>query len=145
MNNPALRGRPPVTPVMSVVAEACAPVRTYAIRAREDASSPDVITGEHRRVKRERNGPKTEKIDQHVKSTRPGLPYTGKPHARVVLAGSSTARTSLHSLEHGLKKSKMGVSHVRVPVEPKFSLIRKRPLLRDFRHSKAYLNTLEEG
>ncbi|KHG28994.1 hypothetical protein F383_35661 [Gossypium arboreum] len=24
-------------------------------------------------------------MDQHVKSTRPGLLYTGKPHARVVL------------------------------------------------------------
>ncbi|KHF97879.1 hypothetical protein F383_36937 [Gossypium arboreum] len=35
----------------------------------------------------------------------------------------------------------MGVSHGRVPVEPKFTSIRKRPLLRAFRHSKAYLNT----
>ncbi|KHG20262.1 Dynein heavy chain 9, axonemal [Gossypium arboreum] len=52
--------------------------------------------GEHRRVKRARNRLKMEKMDQHVKSTWPGLPYTGKPHARVVLAGSNTAWTSLH-------------------------------------------------
>ncbi|KHG10188.1 hypothetical protein F383_02543 [Gossypium arboreum] len=38
----------------------------------------------------------------------------------------------------------MGLSHRRVPVEHKFSLIWKRELLRAFRHSKTYLNTLEE-
>ncbi|KHF98670.1 Error-prone DNA polymerase [Gossypium arboreum] len=39
-------------------------------------------------------------MDQHTKSTRPGLPHTGKPHGHVPLA----------SLEHGLKQSHMGVS-----------------------------------
>ncbi|KHG08507.1 hypothetical protein F383_35821 [Gossypium arboreum] len=29
-------------------------------------------------------------MDQHVKSTRLGLPYTGRPHAGVLLAESST-------------------------------------------------------
>ncbi|KHG09988.1 ALG-2 interacting X [Gossypium arboreum] len=33
------------------------------------------------------------------------------------------------------------VAHKRVPVELKYSPIRKRPLLRALRHSKAYLNT----
>ncbi|KHG22233.1 hypothetical protein F383_27026 [Gossypium arboreum] len=32
----------------------------------------------------------------------------------------------------------------RVPVEPKFSPIRKRPILRALRHSKDYKYTLEE-
>ncbi|KHG30120.1 hypothetical protein F383_02130 [Gossypium arboreum] len=36
------------------------------------------------------------------------------------------------------------MSHGRVPVEPKFSPIRKRPVLRVLRHSKAYKYTLEE-
>ncbi|KHG03234.1 hypothetical protein F383_26947 [Gossypium arboreum] len=35
----------------------------------------------------------------------------------------------------------MGVSHGRVPVEPKSSSNRKRALWRALRHSKAYLNT----
>ncbi|KHG07233.1 ALG-2 interacting X [Gossypium arboreum] len=39
------------------------------------------------------------------------------------------------------KQSHTGVSHRRVPTEPKFSPIRKRPILRALRHSKAYLNT----
>ncbi|KHG22013.1 hypothetical protein F383_26607 [Gossypium arboreum] len=38
--------------------------------------------GEHRRVKRARNGPKTEKMDQHGKLTRPRLPHTCRPHVR---------------------------------------------------------------
>ncbi|KHF97761.1 hypothetical protein F383_37186 [Gossypium arboreum] len=33
------------------------------------------------------------------------------------------------------------ITHGRVPVEPKFSPIQKRPILRSHRHSKAYLNT----
>ncbi|KHF99368.1 hypothetical protein F383_38335 [Gossypium arboreum] len=70
-------------------------------------------------------------MDQHTKSTRPGLPHTGRPHGRVPLA----------SLDHGLKQSHTGMSHGRVPAEPKFSPIRKRPILRALRHSKAYLNT----
>ncbi|KHG04520.1 hypothetical protein F383_28487 [Gossypium arboreum] len=37
---------------------------------------------------------------QRTKSTRPGLPHTGKPHGRVPLA----------SLDHGLKQSHTGVS-----------------------------------
>lgn len=54
--NTAARGRPPRnanntsgsqrgTKDTEIRSEACAPVRTYAIRAREEASSPDVITG----------------------------------------------------------------------------------------------------
>ncbi|KHG09551.1 hypothetical protein F383_36842 [Gossypium arboreum] len=30
-------------------------------------------------------------MGQSTKSTRPGPPYTGRPHSRVNLAGSSTA------------------------------------------------------
>ncbi|KHG08351.1 hypothetical protein F383_35802 [Gossypium arboreum] len=33
------------------------------------------------------------------------------------------------------------MSHGRVPAKPKFSPIRKRPILGALRHSKAYLNT----
>ncbi|KHG07088.1 hypothetical protein F383_33611 [Gossypium arboreum] len=66
-------------------------------------------------------------MGQRTKSTRPGLPHTGRPHGRVPLAS--------------LKQSPIGVSHGRVPAEPKFSPIRKRPILRALRHSKAYLNT----
>ncbi|KHG23320.1 polyprotein [Gossypium arboreum] len=62
-------------------------------------------------------------MDPQGKSTWPGLPHTGKPHGRVHLAGS----------KHDL--------HERVLVKPKYSPIRKRPLLRALRHSKAYLNT----
>ncbi|KHG04696.1 hypothetical protein F383_29743 [Gossypium arboreum] len=40
-----------------------------------------------------------------------------------------------------VKQSDMGVSHGCVPAEPKISPIRKRPILRALRHSKAYLNT----
>ncbi|KHG25934.1 hypothetical protein F383_02214 [Gossypium arboreum] len=54
-------------------------------------------------------------MDQHVKSTRPGLPYTGKPHARVLLVESST-----------------DMSHGSVPVEPKFSPIQKKANLEGF-------------
>ncbi|KHG00702.1 ALG-2 interacting X [Gossypium arboreum] len=32
------------------------------------------------------------------------------------------------------------IAHGRVPAEPKFSPIRKRPILKALRHSKAYLN-----
>ncbi|KHF98455.1 hypothetical protein F383_37718 [Gossypium arboreum] len=73
-----------------------------------------------------RNGPKTEKMGQCTKSTWPGPPHTGRPHGRVNLAES----------KHD--------SHGHVPTEPKFSLIRKRPILRVLRHSKAYKYTLEE-
>ncbi|KHG29406.1 hypothetical protein F383_13591 [Gossypium arboreum] len=52
------------------------------------------------------------------------ITYMDRPHARAYV-------TALN----------MGVLHERVSVEPKFSSIRKRPLLRAFRHSKAYLNT----
>ncbi|KHG29547.1 D-amino acid dehydrogenase small subunit [Gossypium arboreum] len=38
----------------------------------------------------------------------------------------------------------MGMSHGRVPAEPKFSPIQKSPILRVLRHSKAYKYTLEE-
>ncbi|KHF99676.1 Rho GTPase-activating gacW [Gossypium arboreum] len=55
-----------------------------------------------------------EKMGQRTKSTGPRLPHTGRPHDR------------------------------RVPIEPKFSPIRKRPILRALRHSKAYKYTLEE-
>ncbi|KHG29634.1 D-amino acid dehydrogenase small subunit [Gossypium arboreum] len=75
-----------------------------------------------------------EKMGQRTKSTRPGLPHTGRPHGRVPLT----------SLDHDLKQSHMGVSHGHVPAEPKFSPIRKRPILRALRHSKAYKYTLEE-
>ncbi|KHG18172.1 Glycerol-1-phosphate dehydrogenase [NAD(P)+] [Gossypium arboreum] len=52
--------------------------------------------GEHRRVKRVRNGPKKEKMGQCRKSTRPGLPYMSRPHARVFLADSNTAKATSH-------------------------------------------------
>ncbi|KHG11675.1 hypothetical protein F383_06135 [Gossypium arboreum] len=51
------------------------------------------------------------------------MTYTGRPHASAYVTALNT-----------------GMSHRRVPVEPKFSSIRKTPLLRAFRHSKAYLN-----
>ncbi|KHF99898.1 Antagonist of mitotic exit network 1 [Gossypium arboreum] len=47
-----------------------------------------------------RNGPKMEKMGQRTRSTRPGLPHTGRPHGCVLLA----------SLDHGLKQSHTGVS-----------------------------------
>ena len=77
------------------------------------------------RVKRARNGPKTEKMGQHGKSTRPGLPH------RVVHMPVSIqqTRTRFEAIAHG-----------RVPVKPKSSPIRKRPLLRVLKHSKAYIN-----
>ncbi|KHG27876.1 hypothetical protein F383_34590 [Gossypium arboreum] len=39
-------------------------------------------------------------MGQCMKSARPGLPHTGRPHSRVPLA----------SLDHGLKQSHTGVS-----------------------------------
>ncbi|KHF98660.1 hypothetical protein F383_12870 [Gossypium arboreum] len=48
----------------------------------------------------------------------------GRPHTHAYLTALTT-----------------GVSHGHVPVEPKYSPIRRRALLRAFRHSKAYLNT----
>ncbi|KHG16132.1 hypothetical protein F383_20942 [Gossypium arboreum] len=60
----------------------------------------NVINREHMRVKGTRNGPKTEKMGQRTKSTRPRLPHMGGPHGRVPLA----------SLDHGLKQSHTGVS-----------------------------------
>ncbi|KHF99418.1 hypothetical protein F383_38368 [Gossypium arboreum] len=33
------------------------------------------------------------------------------------------------------------IAHRRVPTKPKYSPIRKRPILRALRHSKSYLNT----
>ncbi|KHF99937.1 hypothetical protein F383_38748 [Gossypium arboreum] len=62
-------------------------------------------------------------MGQRTKSTRPGLPHMRRPHGRVPLTRS----------KHD--------SHGRVPTEPKFSPIQKRPFLRALRHSKAYLNT----
>ncbi|KHG29988.1 hypothetical protein F383_36135 [Gossypium arboreum] len=47
-----------------------------------------------------RNGTKTEKMGQLTKSTRSGLPHTGRPHGHVPLA----------SLNHDFKQSYMGVS-----------------------------------
>ncbi|KHG13255.1 putative mannan synthase 9 [Gossypium arboreum] len=73
-------------------------------------------------------------MGQRTKSTRLGLPHTGRQHGRVPSA----------SLGHGLKQSQRGMSHRRVPAEPKFSPIQKRPILRAFRHSKAYKYTLKE-
>ncbi|KHG17278.1 Error-prone DNA polymerase [Gossypium arboreum] len=67
-----------------------------------------------------RNRPKTEKMGQCTKSTRPRLPHTSRPHGCVPLA----------SLNHCLKQSHIGVLHGRVPAEPKFSPIQKRPNFR---------------
>ncbi|KHG19247.1 Minor capsid VP2 [Gossypium arboreum] len=53
--------------------------------------------------------------------------HTGGPHPRAYLTGLTT-----------------GVSHGRIPVEPKLSPIRKRPILRVLRHYKTYKYTLEE-
>ncbi|KHG24322.1 hypothetical protein F383_30538 [Gossypium arboreum] len=50
--------------------------------------------------------------------------YTGRPYFCVYLTILTT-----------------GVSHRCVPIEPKYSPIQKKPLLRAFRHFKAYLNT----
>ncbi|KHF97340.1 hypothetical protein F383_36774 [Gossypium arboreum] len=41
--------------------------------------------GEHRRIKRARNGSKMEKMDLHEKTTRPGLPHTGVSYDHVPL------------------------------------------------------------
>ncbi|KHF99326.1 Ganglioside-induced differentiation-associated protein 1-like 1 [Gossypium arboreum] len=66
-------------------------------------------------------------MDPRGKSTRPGLPNTGVSHSRVHLAG----------LKHDLHR----LDHKRVPAEPKYSPIQKKPIFRALRHSKAYLNT----
>ncbi|KHG20085.1 hypothetical protein F383_02180 [Gossypium arboreum] len=57
-----------------------------------------------------RNRPKTEKMGQHRKSTRPGLPHTGIPHSRVNLAelkhdsqGKNTRPCHSNRFKHGLK------------------------------------------
>ncbi|KHG00873.1 Voltage-dependent T-type calcium channel subunit alpha-1G [Gossypium arboreum] len=76
-----------------------------------------------------RNGPKTEKMGQSMNSTRPGLPHTGSPHGLSILQ----AQTRPEVIAHG-----------RVPTEPRLSPIRKKPLLRAHRHSKAYKYTIEE-
>ncbi|KHG23207.1 hypothetical protein F383_29056 [Gossypium arboreum] len=52
------------------------------------------------------------------------MTYTGRLHARAY----STALTT-------------GVSHGSVLADPKYSLIRKKPIFRALRHTKAYLNT----
>ncbi|KHG23386.1 hypothetical protein F383_09785 [Gossypium arboreum] len=52
-------------------------------------------------------------MGQRTKLIRPGLPHTSRPYGRVPLA----------SLDHDLKQSHMGVSHERVPAEPKFNPI----------------------
>ncbi|KHF99576.1 hypothetical protein F383_38542 [Gossypium arboreum] len=56
-----------------------------------------------------RNEPKTEKMGQSTKSTRSGLPHTGRLHGRVNLAelehdshGYSTRPCHSNRLEHGL-------------------------------------------
>ncbi|KHG20843.1 hypothetical protein F383_27713 [Gossypium arboreum] len=66
-------------------------------------------------------------MGQSTKSTRPGPPHMGRPHGCANLAGSNT-----------------GVCHGHVPAERKLSPIRKRIILRAFRHSKAYKYTLEK-
>ncbi|KHG13269.1 hypothetical protein F383_06080 [Gossypium arboreum] len=53
--------------------------------------------------------------------------YMGGPHARAYLTGLTTS-----------------MSHRCVPVVPKLSPIRKRPILRVLRHSKAYKYKLKE-
>ncbi|KHG06470.1 hypothetical protein F383_32323 [Gossypium arboreum] len=68
-------------------------------------------------------------MGQHTKSTRPGLPHTGRPHGRVPLATLTTALSNLTRA---------------CPVEPKFSPIQNRPILRALRHSKAYKYILKE-
>ncbi|KHG18501.1 hypothetical protein F383_07458 [Gossypium arboreum] len=52
------------------------------------------------------------------------MTYMGRLHARAY----STALTT-------------GVLHERVPAEPKYSPIQKRPIFRALRHPKSYLNT----
>ncbi|KHG25890.1 Minor capsid VP2 [Gossypium arboreum] len=83
-------------------------------------------------------------MGQSTKSTRPGLPHTGRPQGRVNLAKSKhdyTGRTHTRAILTGLST---GVSHGCVPAEPKLSPIRKRLISRVFRHSKAYKYTLDE-
>ncbi|KHG01192.1 hypothetical protein F383_39215 [Gossypium arboreum] len=41
-----------------------------------------------------KNEPKTEKMGQRTKLTRPGLPHTGRPHGRVPLARSKHGRVT---------------------------------------------------
>ncbi|KHG08384.1 LPS-assembly lptD [Gossypium arboreum] len=93
--------------------------------------------GEHRRVKRARNRSKTKKMNPHGKSTRLGLPHTVVP---IWQDRSTTYTGKLHACAYSTALT-TGVSHERVPAEPKNSPILKRPLLRAIRHSKAYLNT----
>ncbi|KHG12707.1 Putative arginine N-methyltransferase 10 [Gossypium arboreum] len=69
-------------------------------------------------------------MGQSTKSTRPGPLHTGRPHGHVNLA-------ELKHDSHGLK-------YGHVLVESKLSPIQKRPLLRAYRHSKAYKYTQEE-
>ncbi|KHG25427.1 hypothetical protein F383_00764 [Gossypium arboreum] len=44
-----------------------------------------------------RNGPKTEKMGQRTKSTRPGPPHTGRPHNRVNLEESKHDTLACHT------------------------------------------------
>ncbi|KHG03202.1 Mannonate dehydratase [Gossypium arboreum] len=105
------------------------------VNVTKDHGMLQVGIGKHRRVKRARNGPKMEKMGQHGKSTRPGLPYTGRPHGHADHTPVSIwqARAWLEVIAHG-----------HVPTEPKLSPIRKRLILRALRHSEAYKYTLEE-
>ncbi|KHG18477.1 hypothetical protein F383_26007 [Gossypium arboreum] len=50
----------------------------------------------------------------------------------------------LTRVDHTTVSPWQAITHGRVPVEPEFSPIRKRPILRALRHSKAYKYTLEE-
>ncbi|KHG07876.1 Putative iroquois-class homeodomain irx-1 [Gossypium arboreum] len=72
--------------IVTQQSEARVLARAYVVRTGEEGDAHDVVTGEHRRVKGTRNGPKIEKMGQCTKSTRPGLPRTGRPHGRVPLA-----------------------------------------------------------
>ncbi|KHG17531.1 ALG-2 interacting X [Gossypium arboreum] len=83
-------------------------------------------------------------MGQRGKLMRPKLPHTGRPHARVYLVELIMAYTGRPHTRLYLTALNMSVSHGRVPIAPKFSPIQKRPLLRAFRLSKVYLNTLEE-
>ncbi|KHG15951.1 Patched domain-containing protein [Gossypium arboreum] len=67
-----------------------------------------------------------EKTDPRGQSTRLGLPYTDVSHGCVHVAGLTTGWSNRTG---------------RVPIEPKYSPIRKRPIFRALKHSKAYLNT----
>ncbi|KHG25248.1 putative beta-galactosidase A [Gossypium arboreum] len=78
-----------------------------------------------------------EKMNPRGKLTRPGLSHTA---VSLWQDRSTTYTGRLHACAYSTALT-TGMSHGRVPVEPKYNPIRKRPILGALRHSKAYLST----